>query len=252
MSIPFLAVINNIHRTIQTDVQIKEAKKKNLSDLFYSHQKNSIEYFATHIKHSLKVGVRQHIYEERLIKVKHSYKLYQRMFSNSSSLSNDFTVSEEYKKAILHTWGRINAILLESNFRYNFNMDKPYNTRHAKNIYSLEICLRKLAKQLHLDEMRYKHIFQIYEKGGFTLITGIQNEADLKGIIKAMWTITNDIFLIANISILKLSDHTNIRQFLNSIQSYTHLEDIFTWKTNAVAGLEESVKYKPSFKKYAS
>ncbi|EEN9676454.1 hypothetical protein G4023_002311, partial [Salmonella enterica subsp. enterica serovar Paratyphi A] len=35
LSIPLGVVVNNIHRTIQTDKQIKEAEKKNKVDFFY-------------------------------------------------------------------------------------------------------------------------------------------------------------------------------------------------------------------------
>ncbi|EDW4513151.1 hypothetical protein YX86_002852, partial [Salmonella enterica subsp. enterica] len=50
LCIPFVAIVNNIHRTIQTDEQIQQTKLKNRTDLFYSHQKNYIEYFNTSIK----------------------------------------------------------------------------------------------------------------------------------------------------------------------------------------------------------
>lgn len=43
LSVPFGVIVNNIHRTIQTDTQIKEAQRKNKADAFYSHRKNTIE-----------------------------------------------------------------------------------------------------------------------------------------------------------------------------------------------------------------
>lgn len=45
LTIPFVIVVNNIHRTIQTDKQIEEAKRKNISDSFYSHFKHVVDYF---------------------------------------------------------------------------------------------------------------------------------------------------------------------------------------------------------------
>lgn len=44
LSIPFTSVVNNIHRTIQTNKQIETVDSKNRIDLFYAHQKYFIDY----------------------------------------------------------------------------------------------------------------------------------------------------------------------------------------------------------------
>ncbi|WP_272657027.1 MULTISPECIES: hypothetical protein [unclassified Providencia] len=45
LAIPFTAVINNIHRTVQTNEQIEQAQDKNKNDLYFSHRKNIIDIF---------------------------------------------------------------------------------------------------------------------------------------------------------------------------------------------------------------
>lgn len=52
LAIPFTAVINNIHRTIQTNEQIEQTKRKSESDLFYSHRKYFVSYVSERIKPS--------------------------------------------------------------------------------------------------------------------------------------------------------------------------------------------------------
>ncbi|WP_411696597.1 hypothetical protein [Enterobacter pasteurii] len=253
LSIPFLAVINNMHRTIQTDAQIKESKKKNLSDLFYSHQKNTTEYFSTHIQYTLQAGNSQlNSHEERFIKVKHTYKLYQKLFPQSSALDNNFTLSKEYIKLIKSIWVKINLLLNEENYKYVQGEKKSYKARQAKNVHSLELCIRKLSRKLYLNEIKFKYIFQLYEHEKFTLHTGIQSEDDLKNIIKCFWVITNDIFLIGNEVILKKSDYPNIDRYLVSTRNYTHLENYNRWKTDSVQTQHQTTVYKPKFIAYTS
>ena len=57
LTIPFVAVVNNIHRTIQTNTQIEAAQKKNLSDSYYSHFKYYTDYFTNLPKRSLELKV---------------------------------------------------------------------------------------------------------------------------------------------------------------------------------------------------
>ncbi|KZP61099.1 hypothetical protein A3N37_18150 [Enterobacter ludwigii] len=248
LSIPFLAVINNIHRTIQTDAQIKESKKKNLSDLFYSHQKNTIEYFSTHVKYTMTAGnVQQNSHEERLIKVKHAYKLYQKLFPNSSPSNNDFTLSEKYIESIKLVWVKIDSLLNEDNYKYIKNKKRYYKECQAKNIYSLELCIRKLIKKFYLDDIKFKYTHVIHEYQKYKLVTGIQNEDDLKNIIKYFWLITNDISLIGNEVILKKIEYPNIERYLISKQGYTHLERHKGWESESVFVQNLTTIYKPLF-----
>lgn len=253
LSIPFLAVINNIHRTIQTDAQIKEAKKKNLSDLFYSHQKNTIEYFSTHIQYTLKAGNTQlNTQEERFIKVKHTYKLYQKLFPQSSALENNLTISQEYIENIKSIWSRINILLDDKNYKYIAGQKRSYKGRQAKNIHCLELCIKKLSSKLYLEDIKFKFIFQLYENHKFMLHTEIQSEQDLKNIIKCFWVITNDIFLIGNEIILKKNKYPNIDRYLVATLNYTHLENQHHWKTDSIISQNQTTVYKPKFIAYPS
>lgn len=42
-SVPLASIVNNLHRTIQTEKQINEAEKKNLSDSYYTHLKHTLD-----------------------------------------------------------------------------------------------------------------------------------------------------------------------------------------------------------------
>ncbi|HDL7928177.1 TPA: hypothetical protein PXP82_003124, partial [Yersinia enterocolitica] len=54
LTVPFTAIINNVHRTIQTEEQIRVTTQKNITDSFYSHQKHIIEALLSLPEH--KVG----------------------------------------------------------------------------------------------------------------------------------------------------------------------------------------------------
>ncbi|ADW74160.1 hypothetical protein Rahaq_2553 [Rahnella aceris] len=46
LSIPLVAIVAHIHRTIQTSAQIEVSKKKNTTDIFFSHYKFIVEAFS--------------------------------------------------------------------------------------------------------------------------------------------------------------------------------------------------------------
>ncbi|MBN7768238.1 hypothetical protein JYP33_21070, partial [Pectobacterium brasiliense] len=86
LSIPLVAIVAHIHRTIQTEVQIQESRGKNLSDTFYSHHKYHIEEFSK--IHPLKIEFTLH-HPKKEIKeyeseIKKPIKLYYSLFENSS------------------------------------------------------------------------------------------------------------------------------------------------------------------------
>ncbi|MCI0324650.1 hypothetical protein [Cronobacter sakazakii] len=215
LSIPFAAIVTNMHRTIQTDEQIREARKKNLSDLFHSHQKNTIEYFESKINLTMLAGsAYQNTQEERVLTVKSPYKLYKKMFPNASAQDNDFAASEKFKKEIISVWQRVNYIIKQENAtKYG---KRPPQAHHAKMINSLELATRKITRIAYLNRIKFRYNFYIATDSSYFLRTGLQNTDDLKKFLSLYWQVCNDIFLIANETPLKKSHFPHLHGYLNS------------------------------------
>ncbi|ELY6322083.1 hypothetical protein SNQ60_003935 [Cronobacter turicensis] len=247
LSIPFAAIVTNMHRTIQTDEQIREARKKNLSDLFHSHQKNTIEYFESKINLTMVAGnIRQNTQEERTLTIKSPYKLYKKMFPNASSKNNDFTTSETFKKELISVWERINFILKEDNF--NKKKTRSTQAHHAKMINSLELATRKITRIAHLKKINFKYNFYISNDRNHFLRTGLQNSDDVKSFLKLYWQACNDIFLIANETPLQKKQFPHLHSFLDSKLMYFLLPvSLGTWSHVNAEIMKINDTYKPMY-----
>lgn len=118
LSIPFSAIVNNIHRTIQTNKQIQETGIKNNNDLYYSHRNNTINYFNN-------IGVVISSYKYRLIKpytehnvdstlelsIMNPFHLYDFLFFHSAPSSCILSPADSSLFKINNAWSRINLII---------------------------------------------------------------------------------------------------------------------------------------------
>ncbi|MTB32825.1 hypothetical protein GF683_09755, partial [Providencia alcalifaciens] len=101
LAIPFTAVINNIHRTIQTNEQIEQSRMKNTFDLTFSHRKNATEYLEKKLRKEFNTSLylldqygqitdKNHVV---LIELENSYELYRNLFpikeNNPMAISTD-------------------------------------------------------------------------------------------------------------------------------------------------------------------
>ncbi|RYA92637.1 hypothetical protein DD593_27175, partial [Enterobacter cloacae complex sp. 742-ADZ3-9B] len=86
LSIPFGVIVNNIHRTIQTDKQIKEAESKNSMDRFYAHRKNTIE-----ILQNIELSTIFVVNDEVKLAFENSYSIYKSFYPHASIKSNDYS-----------------------------------------------------------------------------------------------------------------------------------------------------------------
>ncbi|ECV9990397.1 hypothetical protein F3Q50_16960, partial [Salmonella enterica subsp. enterica] len=91
LSIPLGVVVNNIHRTIQTDKQIKEAEKKNKVDFFYAHRKNTIEALQ-HLE-SLDIPL---IKKNTKLEFENCYSTYRKCYPYASTTNSNFDASKDY------------------------------------------------------------------------------------------------------------------------------------------------------------
>lgn len=99
LSIPLGVIVNNIHRTIQTDKQIKEAEKKNKIDGFYAHRKNTIEMFENLPFKSFNVVGKKHT-----LSFDNNYSIYRECYPFASTTSDNFVAESYFTDRAKNLW----------------------------------------------------------------------------------------------------------------------------------------------------
>lgn len=184
LSIPFAVIVNNIHRTIQTDKQIKEAEKKNNVDFFYAHRKNTIEVFQNY--ETLEIPVPN---STITLEFKNCYSTYRRCFPHASTTDNDFNSSMSFIKKAEIIWCEICTLLnkKEPNSYYGLH-------QHILDIEKMLSALHKhyglkdiITKQLYLSSNIISYPVDHRNDVKHMHFTKFQNESDIKKYIKAYW-----------------------------------------------------------------
>lgn len=102
-SVPLAAMVNNIHRTIQTEKQINESKKKNQTDGYYNHLKFTLDQFkAIEGKEITNISF---IKERYQIKIIRPMKLYNKIFFKSNpSEGMNFDITPNFISTLNTKW----------------------------------------------------------------------------------------------------------------------------------------------------
>lgn len=194
LSVPFGVIVNNIHRTIQTDTQIKEAQKKNKADAFYSHRKNTIEILEKIVFPTIKDEGEQ---KEFHLKIRSCYQLYRDFFPNASI---EAAAIYPEKKVILfleRSWGVIATIIRDS---------KETNSLYDEilQLHNIEKHLSKINSYLKLsypDDMPiYKKTFS-HEEKSYDFYTKFIDEDLLKSTIFSYLRATIEIMLAVGLQL---------------------------------------------------
>lgn len=155
LSIPFVAIVSNIHRTVQTNRQIEESKQKNLSDSHYSHLKFVTDYFnnlpiqEVHRK-------RGHYAKDISFKVTHPIHLYRYIFNESTpEKGRPLRANKEYIEKINKYWLEI--------LKPMEILATPYKDQDIDDVLVLQM------RALHLIEVKLSKINQMLCLTTFTL-----------------------------------------------------------------------------------
>lgn len=180
--IPFVAVVNNIHRTIQTNTQIEEAKKKNISDSYYSHFKHITDYYRTLPSKSLKtinsvVSNTSYLFDEYQSVIKYQYcisypvHLYKFIYIDNSPekglMKSNLNYTRKITKKLLNIADECNFLVKEikESSSTNTKFDDKKIKSQAKHINKIEIELDDLCKLLCINtpsqnyHFHYKNLF---------------------------------------------------------------------------------------------
>lgn len=125
-SVPLVSIVNNLHRTIQTEKQILEAERKNRVDLYYNHMKfhldlyNNIEAKKVISYYPIEIGQEEIAYQ---LYIKHPQQLYRKTYPLSTpDDSQYFNASNDFIIELHKHWVEINNSLKklsESNKQLN-------------------------------------------------------------------------------------------------------------------------------------
>ncbi|MGJ7249571.1 hypothetical protein [Morganella morganii] len=254
LSIPFTAVINNIHRTIQTNKQIEEATKKNSSDLYYSHKKFFFESMkdVSYIDRNIEVLLSRYssYYDAQSIvvianiniKIKKYHYLYNSLYKSKSD-NYDPSINVRYINKIASMMKGIDSILLKHidsqyydrvsvyriNYTYYNNLLGSINKDLASlfNLIGIEYIskINKFENSLlesntknrlfsMMDSISFLMIKNDYNNNDF-LVTNIYSDDVFRSILKYLVDILDGIVQFSDSSILDISSYAGISLILN-------------------------------------
>ncbi|MCD5885046.1 MULTISPECIES: hypothetical protein [Klebsiella] len=187
-SVPLAAIINNIHRTIQTESQIEKTQnqinlviEKNKTDSYYSHLKSYSDIFQTLPKFKLsRLKKNEDAFEEIELSVVHPYTLYKNIFK-SSSINNGYStiVNDEFITSSQNLYNNINKSLNANNESFD---------NQLFNLQLIEADIIMLCRLLGIDYKYQEHLFSIILERPKQNLEGISTSfTDEKQIKQMLW-----------------------------------------------------------------
>jgi hypothetical protein len=172
-AIPMAAIVNNVHRTIQTEKQIRESEKKNLSDAYYGHLKFMVDQFKT--VEGFEVDL-EFVYGTKptkaliqsKINVRFPLELYRRSFHLSSPESGaDSRISEDFLKDVRGEWDAIikNLTRLRNKDSIRTNYPGLYVSEVVSIYAGIDLAHQRLCSLLCLNGFHSKNTFLMQDWG---------------------------------------------------------------------------------------
>ncbi|WP_137513813.1 hypothetical protein, partial [Escherichia coli] len=197
LSIPFVAVVANIHRTVQTNRQIEETKQKNLSDSYYSHLKFVTDYF-TNLPNKTIKRERHYGTKEISYKINYPIHLYRYIFINSSpEKGRPKNTDKEYIREVNNHWVDILKNLEKINSSNRGSQFDEVLIRQMQSLHSIEKHLSELNRMLCLTPMELNEHATLYFDG-YEMITNFMSSIELGDTIETYFKFTIDILDITD------------------------------------------------------
>ncbi|HBY0214516.1 TPA: hypothetical protein MIN91_19860 [Klebsiella pneumoniae] len=228
-SVPLGAIVNNIHRTIQTERQIYESERKNNFDITINHMKHYTELFK-------KIETEQIIEQYEIFesinkpsikketvfspKIHYPNNLYKKLFISKTNKKDIlFITDKQFLNKIKYDWKHLNFCFKKLH-RYNLalqpNKDNG-NFRAAKCKIYFEICAayETLCNTLELGDFRPKLSFGFHDKDNtFQIDLPFYNNKTLYKSIKTIEKLSLGLFDIVRDENVDIYFPTNQRLFI--------------------------------------
>ncbi|QXN62328.1 hypothetical protein [Serratia fonticola] len=194
LSIPLVAIVAHIHRTIQTAEQIQTTRKKNITDSFFSHHKFMIDAFSKIPSRTITLSNQEVEY-----KIEDPYHVYDNLFKGSSYENGIVTtLITQIKDKIEKQLNSIEDCLFEARDGIE---DKK---KKVSLLIKIEMAITSIESQVSLGckpSQSNGVIMARDDHGGAQIITDLSDELELKEKLRTLLFLTRKVFQILNISI---------------------------------------------------
>ncbi|HHB1424076.1 TPA: hypothetical protein ACOQZT_000014 [Serratia odorifera] len=195
LSIPFVAIVAHIHRTIQTAKQIELTNQKNITDRFFSHHKYIVDSFSSIKGNDFKINK-----TTITPKISHPHALYNKTFPTSSYISGvDISSKKFYVDSLLELFSNVDDLLEEAEMIFLGN-ELPHQriSKSAMNFGRLWMTINEINRMIEFStqSITLGEHFKFLAKDvshEVKLVIPYVNENELKEIIGATIFITNHI-----------------------------------------------------------
>lgn len=227
-SVPLASIVNNIHRTIQTESQINSSKVKNNADAYYSHLKLFIEtitsfptlileYVPTKTDKTRHVAaeVVGHAYIESNesvntyeVKIVFPHKLFNKIFNSSQHEGAIYLPSKQFTDDIINAWNELNKDIIRIK-----NGDL---LTEAKSLISIDLKIIDIMNILKVNTIRRRHSYIYNHENKYIFNTTYFSEPEIKTVVLWLYRITSDVFDLAGYSDVFESKHERLMKYLQS------------------------------------
>lgn len=227
ISIPWVAIVAHIHRTIQTEVQINVTTEKNLADSFFSHHKFLIEALS---KLPIKTTNRGNLHKE--MKINDPYHIYKNIFPDSSYKKGIvFDKLGEARHRIENSFHKIEREILKNLHTEDIDRSELILSLREITINIKAIHNELSIKTINIDkENKNRLIMDKKENKFIKIISRNTSEYDVKEEIKNTIYFANRIFSLLNTSSFEMQDLTLFYCGLNN-EKYTIFAPLFNSST---------------------
>lgn len=226
LAVPFGVIVNNIHRTIQTNTQISEAQVKNKNDLYYSHQKNTIEQIEKIKNHSF--PFKEHPDgkdDEYVIKIERPLRLYRKIYTKLSISNFCLDLDKEFVYTLNKSLLRIKGYICDTKLHSEFE-NEGYEVEIARNFHEIEMELRALAIYLDITPP-YRTYCYSRTYTDHTLVTDYAEESELMCVVFYYCEVVSSLCDIINLKTIidpyfayDLSDENIFATVFHSVDFY--------------------------------
>lgn len=207
-SVPLGAIVNNVHRTIQTEKQISQSELKNRNDIYYGHVKFIVDQFdkikGREISHKFQFKIADHIANKKEIEEKiydiqsqitiiKPIELYGKIFTQASSTSGStLQVSSQFLDTIQKEWTDIEGICKKIIKKPEPNSDYSLYQKELMEWYrDLNFTHERLCHYLCLDGFQSEYSFIMADKyGHWQLISTFSSGSHLYNSLRSLATVT--------------------------------------------------------------
>jgi len=191
LSIPLVAIVAHIHRTIQTASQLEVTRRKNIGDTFFAHHKYITEALSKFPEYTTKINL-----TEFTKKVSEPYKVYNKLFEKSS-YETGLVINDISRKFNL-IQDDINSIVVYLN---KAKTRKDNTLGKMDDLYNLIKKLNNLNKSctVSIKESKENYLFMYKDSKATTkLVMVYENEDELKNDLKYSIELISSICALMN------------------------------------------------------